>query len=189
MLDFALGLIETRGLVGAIEAADAMVKTANVRLLGKERVDAGLITVKVIGDTAAVRAAVDAGAAAAQRVGELISTHVIPRPAEELEQLISAKDTAMPENFERMISVTGSRVFEEKEEQELEAGEEEVAPTTTEEPPDDESAYARQLENLTVHQLRSLARKTKGLSIIGRDISKANKKVLIQELVRAKFRP
>jgi microcompartment protein CcmL/EutN len=76
----ALGLVETRGLVGAIEAADAMVKAANVILAGKEQISAGLVTVKVLGDVAAVRASVDAGAAAAQRVGELVSIHVIPQP-------------------------------------------------------------------------------------------------------------
>ena len=82
MSDYALGLVETKGLVGAIEAADAMVKTANVILVGKERTDPAMITVKVVGDTAAVRSAVEAGAAAAQRVSQLISKHVIPRPAD-----------------------------------------------------------------------------------------------------------
>src|ERR1043166_1186696 len=88
MLDYALGLIETRGLIGAIEAADAATKAADVTLVGKERADAGLMTVKIIGDVAAVRAAVDAGAAAAQRVGELVSAHVIPRPDDETEILV-----------------------------------------------------------------------------------------------------
>lgn len=80
----ALGLVETRGLIGAIEAADAMLKAANVTFAGKERVDPAMITVKVIGDVAAVKSAVDAGAAAAQRVGELISIHVIPQPDEQI---------------------------------------------------------------------------------------------------------
>ena len=80
----ALGLVETKGLVGAIEAADAGLKAANVRLLASERADAGLVTVMFGGDVAAVRAAVDAGAAAAGRVGQLISSHVIPRPHEQL---------------------------------------------------------------------------------------------------------
>ncbi len=80
----ALGLVETRGLVGAIEAADAMVKAANVVLAGKEQISAGLVTIKVLGDVASVKASVDAGAAAAQRVGELISIHVIPQPDEQL---------------------------------------------------------------------------------------------------------
>ena len=80
----ALGLVETKGLVGAIEAADAGLKAADVRLLGSERADAGLVTVLFGGEVAAVRAAVDAGAAAAERVGQLISAHVIPRPHESL---------------------------------------------------------------------------------------------------------
>ena len=79
-IDEALGLVETRGLVGAIEAADAGLKAANVRLLGSERADAGLVTVLFGGDVAAVKAACDAAAAAAERVGQLVAVHVIPRP-------------------------------------------------------------------------------------------------------------
>jgi ethanolamine utilization protein EutM len=83
----ALGMIETRGLVGLIEAADAMVKAANVTIVGWEKVDAGLVTVLVRGDVGSVKAATDAGAAAARRVGELIGAHVIPRPADDLERV------------------------------------------------------------------------------------------------------
>ena len=84
----ALGLIETKGLVGSIEAADAMVKAANVTLVGKERVGGGLVTVMVRGDVGAVKAATEAGATAADRVGELISVHVIPRPHSEVEMIL-----------------------------------------------------------------------------------------------------
>lgn len=84
----ALGMVETRGLVASIEAADAMVKAANVTLVGKEHVGGGLVTVMVRGDVGAVKASVDAGAAAAERVGELISVHVIPRPHEEVEGIL-----------------------------------------------------------------------------------------------------
>ena len=84
----ALGMVETRGLVGAIEVADAMVKAANVTLIGKEQVGAGLVTVMVRGDVGAVKAATDAGAAAAENVGELISVHVIPRPHAEVEVIL-----------------------------------------------------------------------------------------------------
>ena len=84
----ALGMVETRGLVGAIEAADAMVKAANVTLVGKEQVGAGLVTVLVRGDVGAVKAATDAGSAAAENVGELISVHVIPRPHAEVEVIL-----------------------------------------------------------------------------------------------------
>lgn len=86
----ALGMIETRGLVGAIEAADAMVKAANVTLIGKEQIGGGLVTVMVRGDVGAVKAATDAGAASARKVGELIAVHVIPRPHPEVDQLLSA---------------------------------------------------------------------------------------------------
>lgn len=84
----ALGMVETKGLVGAIEAADAMVKAANVTLVGKEQVGGGLVTVLVRGDVGAVKAATDAGAAAAENVGELISVHVIPRPHSEVEVIL-----------------------------------------------------------------------------------------------------
>ena len=84
----ALGLIETRGFVGSVEAADAMVKAANVTLIGKETVGGGYVTVMVRGDVGAVKAATDAGAAAAKRVAELISVHVIPRPHENVEMIL-----------------------------------------------------------------------------------------------------
>ena len=83
----ALGMIETRGLVSMIEAADAMVKAANVLIVAWEKVDAGLVTVLVRGDVGSVKAATDAGAAAARRVGELVGVHVIPRPADDLERI------------------------------------------------------------------------------------------------------
>ena len=88
----ALGMIETKGLVAAIEAADAMVKAANVTLIGKEHVGGGLVSVMVRGDVGAVKAATDAGAAAAERVGELVSVHVIPRPHEEVEFILPKLD-------------------------------------------------------------------------------------------------
>jgi len=84
----ALGLIETKGLIGSVEAADAMVKAANVVLIGKEYIGAGYVTVMVRGDVGAVKAATDAGAAAARRVGELVSVHVIPRPHSEVERIL-----------------------------------------------------------------------------------------------------
>ena len=88
MSNEAIGMIETKGLIGSIEAADAMVKAANVTLMGEERIGGGLVTVIVKGDVGAVKAAVDAGAAAAKRVGELISVHVIPRPHNELNMIL-----------------------------------------------------------------------------------------------------
>jgi ethanolamine utilization protein EutM len=88
MTDSAIGLIETKGLVGSIEAADAMLKAANVTLVGQEKIGGGYVTVIVEGDVGAVKAAVDAGAAAAKRVGELISVHVIPRPHSEVSKIL-----------------------------------------------------------------------------------------------------
>ncbi|MEL7566053.1 MAG: ethanolamine utilization microcompartment protein EutM [Dehalobacterium sp.] len=96
MMNNALGMIETKGLVGAIEAADAMVKAANVSLIGKVHVGSGLVTVMVRGDVGAVKAATDAGAAAAQRVGELISVHVIPRPHHDVEMIL-------PDDYKKFV--------------------------------------------------------------------------------------
>jgi ethanolamine utilization protein EutM len=94
MAQEALGMVETRGLVGSIEAADAMVKAANVHLVGKQLVGGGLVTVMVRGDVGAVKSAVEAGGAAAKRVGELISVHVIPRPHEEVEDILPSAQPA-----------------------------------------------------------------------------------------------
>ena len=87
-MKLALGMIETRGLIGAIEAADAMVKAANVTLIGKEQIGSGLVTVMVRGDVGAVKAAVDAGSCAAEKVGEVVSQHVIPRPHTDVEKIL-----------------------------------------------------------------------------------------------------
>ena len=84
----ALGMIETKGLVGAIEAADAMTKSANVTLMGYEKIGSGLVTVMVRGDVGAVKAAVDAGACAAEKVGEIVAQHVIPRPHTDVEKIL-----------------------------------------------------------------------------------------------------
>jgi ethanolamine utilization protein EutM len=89
----ALGLVETIGLIGSVEAADAMVKAANVLLVGKEYIGAGYVTVMIRGDVGAVKAATDAGAAAARRVGELVSVHVIPRPHAEVERILPKVST------------------------------------------------------------------------------------------------
>lgn len=105
MYERALGLVETRGLVGAIEAADAMVKAARVKLIGKERSTGGLVTVKVVGEVAAVRSAVAAGSAAAEKVGELISTHVIPRPHTDTESIVY--DTKGPTRIDTLLPGAG----------------------------------------------------------------------------------
>ncbi|MCU1343036.1 MAG: eutM 1 [Candidatus Acidoferrum typicum] len=91
----ALGMVETRGLVAMIEASDAMLKTANVTLVGWEKIGAGYVTAMIRGDVAAVKAATDAGAAAARRVGDLIAVHVIPRPHPSLEDILPVGKTAV----------------------------------------------------------------------------------------------
>tara|TARA_R110002095_G_scaffold75083_3_gene64026 strand:+ start:1441 stop:1740 length:300 start_codon:yes stop_codon:yes gene_type:complete len=90
----ALGMVETKGLISLIEAADAMLKSANVQMIGWEKVGSGLVTAFVVGDVAAVKAAVDAGAAAASKVGEVVSVQVIPRPHEELASVLPNKSAA-----------------------------------------------------------------------------------------------
>ncbi|MBI4534866.1 MAG: BMC domain-containing protein [Ignavibacteriae bacterium] len=171
MLEYALGMVETRGLVGSIEAADVMVKTANVRVLGTEYIKNGFVTIKVVGEVAAVKAAVDAATAAASRVGHVITTHVIPRPAEEIEFILKkgrqpGREAGSSPQTERKSAApqaeTGD-LFE------ASAGDEK---------------YLAKLESMTVHELRTLARETGGLSIVGREISRANKDQLIRELMK-----
>ena len=110
----ALGMIETKGLVGSIEAADAMVKAANVTLLGKEFIGGGLVTVMVRGDVGAVKAATDAGAAAAGRVGELVSVHVIPRPHNDVEKILPTTRRWRPfsPRRKRQNSEIGEAIYE-----------------------------------------------------------------------------
>ncbi len=146
MEERALGLVETKGLVAAIEAADAMVKAANVKLIGTEKTDAALVTVKVVGEVGAVKSAVEAGAAAAQKVGELLSVHVIPRPHEEAEYLV------YEEHHNKGSAKTGGRV-----------------------------SQLADLENRPVRELRRLARDFPDFPIQGREISKANKKLLMEK--------
>jgi len=198
MLEYALGLIETKGLVGAIEAADAMTKAADVELIGKERSGGGLITVKIKGDVAAVRAAVDAGAAAAQRVGQLVSVHVIPRPDDGTEILIyplSKKETIPPvvKKLSSNLPKPSGKVIRVKKVDDK-AEPIKITEVIDPEPPkvidpmsDDEQSYHGQLEAMTVHELRRYARGIKGLSIYGRQISRANRDELIIELMKVKF--
>lgn len=247
----ALGLIETKGLVGAIEAADAMAKAANVKIVGKEKSSGALITIKIVGDVAAVKSAVDAGSAAAQRVGELLSAHVIPRPHDELSFLIEDKKGKRKSAVSSKSKVTPAKKVEKK----VESAKEELVSETKEdikvekvqEKPVDkkviketvkiekepelplmeepkvekvqeekskkktsdvkgldhlaklraeakselesgksvepESKMSKELDEeillMNVHELRRLARNTSNFPIKGRDISKANRKVLL----------
>lgn len=104
----ALGMVETKGFVGAVEAADAMVKAANVELIGKEYIGAGYVTIFVRGDVGAVKASTDAGAAAARRVGELISVHVIPRPHKEVEDVLPGKGVSQGKSIRGGSKALGS---------------------------------------------------------------------------------
>lgn len=142
-MEEALGLIETKGLIGAIEAADAMVKAANVKLLGTEKTIAALITVKISGEVGAVKSAVDAGARAVEKIGELVSCHVIARPHKEIDKIIS-------EGVIKKNSYKPKGSFEE-------------------------------IEKLPVRKLRNLAREHKDFPIQGREISKANKELLLEK--------
>ncbi len=142
----ALGMIETRGLVAAIEAADASVKAANVSLSCKEHVGGGLVTIMVRGDVGAVKAAVDAGAAAAERVGELISVHVIPRPHGELELVLTKSKVSN-------IKDTSAKKIEEKPKKKEEPAKETAAKESI------FSYTGEELEKMTVSALRDLARK------------------------------
>lgn len=179
----ALGMIETLGLVPAIEAADAACKAAKVKLVGKEKVKGGIITVKIIGDVAAVRSAVDAGASAAQKIGQVLSTHVIPNPIEDLNPYI----------YDFEIQIDNKIVRQKYTKQNTN--------NIPNENPNDENIKQlsindsflqiskeelfKKLDSMTVHELRRMARGLKGLSIYGREISKANKETLIKEIMNS----
>lgn len=150
----ALGLIETRGLVGVLEAADTAAKAADVQLMGIERIGGGLVSLRLSGDVAAVQAAVRAGSAAAKQVGELISSHVIPAPHLPMATIASSEHPPTT----AATSVT-------------------VAPPA-------EPADPADLEGMSVTRLRQLARRTAGVQLQGREVSRANKGQLLAELQR-----
>lgn len=189
----ALGMIETRGLIGSIEAADAMLKAANVTLMNKTQVGGGLITVMVRGDVGAVKAAVDAGAAAAERVGELLSVHVIPRPAADVERILdprkpeptaakvpisqqaSAGEQISVDTSERPLADAHPLEDMDIEEPEEGAGEEETFHF------DLSSLTSDDLRRMTVSKLRAVARKLEtGMS--RKEIRFAKKEELIARI-------
>ena len=206
----ALGLVETKGLVASIEAADAMLKASNVKLIGKEVVKAGLVTIAVEGDVAAVKASVDAGAAAAQKIGELVSVHVIPKPDDQITAILKPTKRETPtkslqqkpkkvKEHEKEITKKELKESEELLEEE-EIPKEDVSSRTTDtikrlrqealgkeekrpESPDIKSTAADidmpELEKLNVHQLRRLARSTENFPIKGREISRSNRRQLL----------
>ncbi|NUM71962.1 MAG: BMC domain-containing protein [Ignavibacteriaceae bacterium] len=192
-MTYALGLVETRGLVGAIEAADAMVKAANVHLIGKEKTNPALVTIKIVGEVAAVKSACDAGAAAAQRVGELVSVHVIPRPDIQMTAMYpellktggTGADAAPPSAGEKApVKTAGTPSGGSS------AGAGSTAAKTTGKPktlkqestvkkPEVKNAQGA-LEAQSVQELRRLARATENFPIHGREISRANKTILLE---------
>lgn len=142
-MNSALGLIEMVGFIGVTEAADAAVKAAAVELAAVEKIDGGMVSIRLIGDVGAVQAAVEAGSQAAQQVGTLLAAHVIPNPHEDLVNVLGLNGNKKTPSLEN-------------------------------------------LEDLSVHRLRQIARETPNLSIQGREISRANRDQLLTELRRAK---
>lgn len=195
--NIALGMIETKGLVGSIEAADAMVKAANVTLIGKVHVGGAYVTVMVRGDVGAVKAATDAGAAAAQRVGELISVHVIPRPHHEVEYILPTLPLLDDDDDDAAAEAPAAAPSEPEviaePEPEAEAETEAVEVEVKAEPEEVKAEAAEavvfdDLEGMAVKDLRKIARKTEGIAIVGREISAANKKLLIAEITKARLK-
>jgi ethanolamine utilization protein EutM len=182
----ALGLIETKGLVAAIESADAMLKAAEVSLLEKNIVGGGLVTIMITGDVAAVKAAVDAGAAAAGRVGEVLSIHVIPRPHQEIEGMMGAKtqdrslETEPQEDFDDSSA-------EKTPEKEIANSSPKTSGEIDRETADKIAAEKGLAEVMMVLggvrlvKLRSLARDYKDFGISGREISRADKQTILKE--------
>lgn len=186
----ALGMIETRGLVASIEAADAMVKAASVTLISKTHVGGGLVTVMVEGDVGAVKAATDAGAAAAERVGELISVHVIPRPAADVAHILDRRPEPKPEPEPEPPAP------EPEPEPEVPESEPEEAAHTEEmkeEQPEEVNAEKMDLSELTpealgkmtVAKLRIVARELGTTGMSRRDIRFAKKEDLIERITKA----
>lgn len=187
MKNQALGMIETKGLVPAIEAGDAGVKAANVKLLGYEIVKGGLVMVAFTGEVAAVQASVSAGSAAAAKVGSVVSEHVIPRPEVDLRMVFKGNSTE-PENDPPQPSPEGkggSNKEDSPTPQESSLEDQECAIEESTEGQDSVVEDA-DLAAMTVGELRRLARKTPDITIHGREISRANKDQLMKEILRAR---
>lgn len=186
----ALGMIETRGLVASIEAADAMVKAASVTLISKTHVGGGLVTVMVEGDVGAVKAATDAGAAAAERVGELISVHVIPRPAADVAHILDRRPEPKPEPEPEPPAPEP-----EPESEVPEPEPEEAAHTEEMKEEQPEEAHAEKMDlseltpealgKMTVAKLRIVARELGTTGMSRRDIRFAKKEDLIERITKA----
>lgn len=182
----ALGFIETKGLVAAIESADAMLKAAEVSLLEKNIVGGGLVTIMITGDVAAVKAAVDAGTAAAKRIGEVVSTHVIPRPHQEIGEMIGPKRQVIPHEAEPGEN-PGNSEDEKTPEKEIVDSTSQASEEINREIADRIAAekglpeVMSVLSGVRLVKLRSLAREYKDFGIVGREISKADKQTILKE--------
>jgi ethanolamine utilization protein EutM len=163
----ALGLIETKGLVAAIEAADAMLKAANVSFAGKTIIRPALVTIKVVGETAAVRSAVDAGSAAASRIGQVVSTHIISMLPEIDETIPEVPTKGEAEKKEIITEETSAATLSRLRNEAL--GKEDLSGAGT----------VEDIDSMNVHQLRHLARSIPEFPIKGREISRANREELI----------
>ena len=186
----AIGMIETRGLVASIEAADAMVKAASVTLISKTHVGGGLVTVMVEGDVGAVKAATDAGAAAAERVGELISVHVIPRPAADVAHILDRRPEPKPEpEPEPPAPEPESEPEVPEHEPEEAAHTEEMKEEQPEEAPAEKMDLSEltpeALGKMTVAKLRIVARELGTTGMSRRDIRFAKKEDLIERITKA----
>ncbi len=186
----ALGMIETRGLVASIEAADAMVKAASVTLISKTHVGGGLVTVMVEGDVGAVKAATDAGAAAAERVGELISVHVIPRPAADVAHILDRRPEPKPEPEPEPPAPEPELEPEVPEPEPEEAAHtEEMKEEQPEEAPAEKMDLSEltpeALGKMTVAKLRIVARELGTTGMSRRDIRFAKKEDLIERITKA----
>lgn len=212
MSDRALGMVETRGLVASIEAADAMVKAAKVQLLGKEKVQGGLVTILVVGETAAVKSAVDAGAAAAQRLGEIVSTHIIPRPDDQIDLIVNKEGKAEAKRVRKEIEIIEEKPVRTRKQLQVQKEEhlDEEKPVRTSSSfstidrlkeealgeflPSDKTKKVKskpeqkfnmaELEVMNVHQLRRFARGFEAFPIKGREISRANRGELLDYFKR-----
>lgn len=186
----ALGMIETRGLVASIEAADAMVKAASVTLISKTHVGGGLVTVMVEGDVGAVKAATDAGAAAAERVGELISVHVMPRPAADVAHILDRRPEPKPEPEPEPPAPEPEPEPEVPEHEPEEAAHtEEMKEEQPEEAPAEKMDLSEltpeALGKMTVAKLRIVARELGTTGMSRRDIRFAKKEDLIERITKA----
>lgn len=199
----ALGLIETKGLIAAIESADAMLKAANVCLLERTQVGAGLVTITIAGEVAAVKASIDAAAAAVKRIegAKIVSQHVIPRPDAEVDHIILTKIKDIePENSQTKTVVEedkaadtdrddhSSKELEEKSETAdlKEKIEEEISETDVSKKPEVKKGYEdSQLKKMNLSKLRAIARDLENLDLGGKEINSARKKELIEAIINA----